>query len=340
MDFTLTEEQRILRDTLARFMQTGPRDTDLPGRWHALAELGALGIGFPEALGGLGGGLREMELVLEAAGENRRTEPLIDALAIPGAVLARTDPDRLARLGTGEAIIVSAFAEAGDPTGLSPRVELQGGALTGRKALVPGGAGAAFALVSARDGGRFVVAEVALEDVPVQPMMDGQTGLRLEFDGTPATVLAEGKAAEDAVRAGWRHGMHAISAFALGIARAMFDETLAYVRVREQFGQPIGRFQVIQHRMADMSIALEESRALIDMARHALQDDGPDTDLIMARTGVLDRCLAVGRGAIQLHGGIGMSEEMPLGAGFRSLKVLQGRFGGETHHLAALRAAS
>ncbi|TDE33153.1 acyl-CoA dehydrogenase family protein [Antarcticimicrobium sediminis] len=202
MDFILTEEQRILRDTLSRFMQTGPRDTDLAERWRAPAELGALGIGFPEDQGGLGGGPREMELVLEAAGESRRTEPLIDALAMPGASLVRIDPDRVAELGTGATITVAGFAEEGDPVGLSPGVELRHGALFGRKTLVPGGACAARALVSARDGDRLVLAEVALDGNPTQPMMDGQDGLRLRFDGTPAIVLAEGEDAEAAIRAG------------------------------------------------------------------------------------------------------------------------------------------
>lgn len=340
MDFMLNEEQRILRDTLARFMQTAPRDTEMLGRWRALAEIGALGIGFPEDQGGLGGGLREMEILLNAAGESRRAEPLIDALAIPGAALAMIDAPRLAELVTGDEMTIAAFAEQTDPVGVSPETELRNGALTGRKTLVPGGAGASKALVSAHDNGTLVLAEVTLGLAPNQPMMDGQTGLRPEFSAVPATVLARGEAAEKAIRASWRQGLHAIGVQALGAARALFDETLAYVRVREQFGKPIGRFQVIQHRMADMSIALEEARALIDMARHSIKDDGPDADLIMARTGVLDRCLLVGREAIQLHGGIGMSEEMPLGSGFRALKVLQGRLGGESYNQAVLRAAS
>lgn len=339
MEFALTEEQRILRDTLDRFMETGQRDTPMIERWKALAELGALGIGFTEDEGGLGGGPREMELVLEAAGQHRRTEPLIDALAIPGAALAKINPDRLAEIVSGDTMTIAAFAEENDPEGTAPRLQFRNGRLSGSKSLVPSGAGASQILVSALESDRLVLAEVTAHVADLQPMMGGQTGVRLQFQDTPATVLAEGAHAAEAINAGWRRGLHATCALALGTARSLFDETLAYVRVREQFGQPIGSFQVIQHRMADMMIAIEEARALIDMARHTLQSDGPDLELIMARTGVLERCALVGRAAIQLHGGIGMSEEMPLGRGFRNLKILQGRFGGEIHNWAALRKA-
>lgn len=339
MEFALTEEQRILRDTLGRFMETGLADLPVADRWKALADLGALGIGFSEQEGGLGGGPREMELVLEAAGQNRCTEPLIDALAIPGAALAKIGDHRLAEIVSGDAKTIAAFAEENDPQGTAPRLEFRNGTLSGSKALVPSGAGASRILVSARDGDRLVLAEVSADVAKPQPMMGGQIGVRLNFDSTPATILAEGDRAFQAISAGWRCGLHLACALALGTARDLFDETLSYVRVREQFGQPIGSFQVIQHRMADMMIAIEEARALTDMARHTLQSEGPDLDLIMARTGVLDRCVAVGRDAIQLHGGIGMSEEMPLGQGFRSLKILQGRFGGEIHNRAALRTS-
>jgi len=328
----------MLRDTLNRFMETDPRNTPFIERWQALAELGALGIGFSEEQGGLGGGLREMELVLETAGQNRRSEPFIDALAIPGAALATFNPERVLLLGEGRVVIVAAFPEDHDPTGLTPDMKYQDGALTGYKTLVPSGADADQFLISAMEGDTLVLAEVSADNAEVQPMMNDQSGIRIRCEKSPAKILAQGDIAADAIRAGRRHGLHATCAMAVGIARGLFDETLAYVRVREQFGQPIGRFQVIQHRMADMMIALEEARALTDMARFCLESDGPDLDLIMARTGVLDRCVEVSRGAIQLHGGIGMSEEMSLGHGFRSLKVLQGRFGGEILNRAALRS--
>lgn len=337
MEFTLTEEQRILRDTLLRFMETGPRDIALSDRWAALADLGALGIGFAADQGGLGGGPRELGLVMEAAGRHRRTEPLIDALAMPGAVLSGVDPDRMAALVAGEELTVTAFAEDGDAVGVLPRLRFEAGTVTGTKALVPTGAGAGRVLVSARDGDDLVLVDVAAGGAVAQPMMDGQTGLRFAFDAAPAQILARGAAAETAIRSAWRYGLYAASMQALGIASSLFEETLAYVRVREQFGQPIGRFQVIQHRLADMIIALEEMRALTDMACHVLESGGSDSDLIVARTGTLDRAAIVGRGAIQLHGGIGMTEEMPLGAGFRAIKLLQARFGGETHHRALLR---
>ncbi|TMV14616.1 hypothetical protein FGK64_01110 [Arenibacterium halophilum] len=339
MTFTLTEEQGILRDTLARFMDTSARDTALADRWQALAELGALGIGFTEAQGGLGGGPREMALVLEAAGRTRRTEPLIDAMAIPGAALGVADPERLSDLAGGARIVAAAFAEAGDPVGVNPTMRISNGRASGEKALTPGAGAAEAVLISARDGDTLVLAEVSEADFAAmaQPMMDGQGGLRLVLADAPATVIATGEAAQHAIRAGWRQGLQAICAQAVGTSTALFDDTLAYVRVREQFGQPIGRFQVIQHRMADMMIALEESRSLLDMACHVLDSDGPDADLLMARTGILDRAMAIGRDAIQLHGGIGMSEEMPIGRGFRALKVLQGRFGGEPFHRATLR---
>lgn len=340
MEFELNEEQRILQDTLERFMETGVRDGPLASRWQALADLGGLGIGFAEAQGGFGGGARELSLVLETAGRWQRTEPLIDALAVPGHVLAVADPERLRALVTGTTLWVAALAEPHDPTGQRPGARYEEGRVSGAKRLVPQGAGATRALIPAREGETLVLAEIALTEglATSQPMMDGHSGLRLTLQAVPATILARGTVAEAASRAGWRAELFAICVQALGLARALFESTHEYVRLRKQFGQSIGRFQVIQHRLADMLIALEEARALTDMAVHALDADQPEADLLMARTGILERAIRIGQGAIQLHGGIGMSEELPIGGGFRALKVLQARAGGEPFHRAALRA--
>ncbi|MFU8883729.1 MAG: acyl-CoA dehydrogenase family protein [Rhodobacterales bacterium] len=131
-----------------------------------------------------------------------------------------------------------------------------------------------------------------------------------------------------------------MSAECVGLAARLFNNTLAYAKQRAQFGQPIGRFQALQHRLAEMFIALEEMRSLALAAMRAAEDETPPARaLSQAVTGSIDRALHIAKEAIQLHGGVGMTDDLPLGAGLRRVKVLQLMpDGGEAHRRALLAA--
>jgi alkylation response protein AidB-like acyl-CoA dehydrogenase len=152
----------------------------------------------------------------------------------------------------------------------------------------------------------------------------------------PDAVIGTGEIAKTTLAHAELHAIAALCAEGVGIAQFLLDETLAYVKLRRQFGQPIGRFQAIQHRIVDMYVAVEEARSLSLMAAINLEsnDSGQRAHaLAAAKIGVLSRALHVARESIQLHGGIGMTEDLPLGAGLRRLMAMKVTYGDEAIQL-------
>ena len=212
--------------------------------------------------------------------------------------------------------------------------------VTGRFRAVPGAAAADAFVLALPDLACVLDASAKGVTVSGYRGMDGRRHAEISLDGVAVSadaVLCEGEAAgRIAARASLLHAM-AVTAEASGLAARLFADTLAYAGQREQFGQPIGRFQALQHRLADMFVAVEEIRSLALAVARAAEDGGkPGRAVSQALVGAVDRALHVAKEAIQLHGGVGMTEDLPLGAGLRRVKVLQLMPGGAEDHRSRL----
>jgi alkylation response protein AidB-like acyl-CoA dehydrogenase len=361
VDFTLTSEQEALVDSVRRFREREygferrrPIVESARGRspdhWRTFAELGWLGVGLPEEVGGYGGGPIENALIFEEFGRGLIVEPLI-AHVIAAQLLARHSPgeraDRLAAMIAGEERIVLAHLEPegrDDRRHVGARAEWQGDRirLSGHKSLVLGGPDADRLLVSARDAGGISlflvdsdaaglrrqayrtldnhrVADIWLENVAV---------------GMAALVGRRGEAYE-AIDASIDYGIVALCAEAVGAMDAVLWMTRDYLKVRQQFGTTLNNFQALQHRMADMLIETELSRSILYQGLSALEtldSEARRYAISATKTQVAQAGLFVGGQAIQLHGAIGVTEEHAVGHYYKRLFVIAHLFGGADHH--------
>jgi alkylation response protein AidB-like acyl-CoA dehydrogenase len=238
-------------------------------------------------------------------------------------------------IATGASIVVLAHADARD----APVTEI-GGNLTGRKAVVPHGACADLLLVSARCAngniGLFTVTPgadgVSLRDYP---MLDGQRAADVVLTDAPAMRMDAGGAI-DAIDAALDIGLAAICAEAVGIMEATVAATTEYLKTRQQFGQPIGRFQALQHRMADMLLHQEQARSMSYLsAMHCTNEDkaARRRTLSAAKVTIGQACRFIAQNAVQLHGGMGMSDELILSHWFKRLTAIEMSFGDTDFHL-------
>jgi alkylation response protein AidB-like acyl-CoA dehydrogenase len=349
--FRLSDEQNMLRDTAARFLEGLPtRPLADRALWGTMADMGWLGAGFSESEGGFGGGPAEVGIVMEMAGRVQLRAPLIEAMVLGARVLVQApNAEALAQVLDGSRLELPALLESG--TGhkpLTPRTRLSGAdgaqTLSGVKFAVPFAAMADGFIVSATDAqGALVLLRIAADadglSQHARRLMDGTQAADLTFDRVAVCardIVCRGNAAQTALAEALDHATAALCAEAVGVAGALHDRTLEYLKTRTQFGQPIGAFQALQHRMADLTIALEEARSLAMMANHALSGRaGLERDRLLsaAKQGVCARTMHIGREAIQMHGGIGMTEDLPVGSGFRRLKMLSLGYGDEGWHL-------
>ena len=373
MDFTYTDEQSILRDTLRRFLadrydfetRKGVLASEAgwrPDYWRAFAEeLGILGAGFTEEQGGLGGGAVEHMVVMEELGAGLVVEPYLGTAVIGGGFLKHAGgvlaDELIPEVIEGRAVFAFAYAE---PTGRYDLADLQttarrsgeGWVLDGRKAVVVGAPWATHLLVSARTaGGRrdregvsvFVV-EAAASGVSRRdyPTVDGRRASEIGLEGAPARLLGEADAGLPLVERVTDEAIAAVCAEAVGAMRRMHAATVDYARQRRQFGRAIADFQVLQHRMVDMFMALEQSVSMTYMATLKLEE--PDAErkkaTSAAKVAVAKACREVGQGAVQVHGGIGMTDELALGHWFKRTTVIEGLFGDVDHHLRRYTALS
>ncbi len=376
MDFNFTEEQSMLRDTVTSFLgdkydfetrkgivksEAGWR----PDYWKAFAEeLGILGAPFSEDLGGLGGGPVENMIVMEAFGRALVVEPYLGTVVIGGGFLKHSGHARAAELigGIVAGDVVTAFAYA-EPQGRYNWADLKttakkdgaGYVLNGHKAVVVGAPWATHLIVTARTGGGqrdangvsvFLVDKTAKGVVTRDyPTVDGQRAseVYLENVSVPADALIGAadaglplidKVMDEAAAAGLAESM--------GVLAKLHEGTLDYTKQRKQFGQPIGSFQVLQHRMVDMFIAVEQSTSITYMA--TLKLDEPDAErakaVSAAKAHVGKALRFTGQSAIQLHGGMGMTDEMAIGHYFKRATMLESLFGSVDHHLRRYEALS
>lgn len=369
MNFDHTEDRRMLSDMLRRFVaeQYGFAVRDDIARssqgysadfWRRYAELGAIGALFPEDDGGLGGAGFDIAVVFEALGRGLVVEPFLDALVAGDAIAAAGTPAQkavLAELQSGAAIVSLAHAEAQAGYELAhvrTRAERDGDGwrLDGAKAVVGHAEQAGLFVVSARtsggdddaDGISLFLVPAGAPGLRVQgyPLIDGGRAGDLTLDhvrvGADA-LLGQAAAGHAVLERSIGKGVLALCAEAVGAMDAARDATLEYLQTRKQFGVPIGRFQALQHRMADVLLEIEQARsAVINAAAQLGHADRATRERALSaakytigRVGIL-----VAEECIQLHGGIGMTWELPLAHYAKRLVMIDHQFGDEDHHLA------
>ncbi|MDB5425243.1 MAG: acyl-CoA dehydrogenase domain protein [Phenylobacterium sp.] len=366
MDFGQTEMERALRDPLERFLgerydfQTRRKrlaaDAWTPDIWRALAsELGVLGAGLPEEVGGLGGGAAEAGAVMEAFGRHLVVEPFLSTVVMgAGFLQAWTSPAApalLAQIAEGAATVAVAHAEPGggyEPTRVALRATPSDGGfvLNGAKTLV---------LHAAQADHLVIVARTAGEDSDPQGISifltpataDGIT--RKDYrtiDGGPASdltfedVFVPGEALIGPLDGGGPlverildEATAAICAEACGVMQSLLDQTVAYTRQRRQFGRAISEFQVLQHRMVDMLIEVKQAASLAMVARIKLDTPDRAAAVSAAKSRIGRACKRVSQAAVQLHGGIGIADETPVSHYFRRALMIERQFGSADYHL-------
>ncbi len=376
MDFSFTEEQSMLRDTVASYLadhygfearRAGIRSEAgwRPEVWKAFAEdLGILGAAFSEDLGGLGGGATDTMVLMEEFGKALVVEPYLGTVVIGGGFLKHGEPagaaELIERIIAGEITMAFAWAEPQGRYGLSDlkttaRKDGAGYVLNGHKAVVIGAPWASHLIVTARTGGgqrdpegvSVFLVEANAEGIVTRdyPTVDGHRASEVYFENltVPAEALigSEG-AALPLVEQVVDEAIAATCAEACGVLRRLHEGTLEFTRARKQFGAPIASFQVLQHRMVDMFIQVEQAVSMTYMAHIKLGEPAAERAKAVsaAKVQVGRACRFVGQNAIQLHGGMGMTDEMAIGHYFKRATMIEGQFGSVDHHLRRYEALS
>jgi pimeloyl-CoA dehydrogenase small subunit len=363
MDFDLSDEQRLLRDNVERLAAAAEAAPSGPAwsreRWKQFAELGLLALPFAEEDGGLGWGAVETMIVMEAFGKGLVREPYLETVVICGG-LARHGcaeamrKDLASRIASGELVAAFAHQEREARYGLADvalaaRKSGDFYRLDGVKSVVPHGDTADAFFVSARtegerhqrDGVSLFLVDGKAEGLTRRPfaLADGGQGAEIRFDNvglaTSAAIGAAGRASPLIERV-VEEAIAALCAEAVGVMNQICDMTLAYLKTRKQFGRPIGSFQALQHRAADMFIALEQARSMAVYATMMVGESDAaqrSAAISAAKVTVGKSGRFIGEQAVQLHGGIGMTMEYRLGAYFKRLTAIEMTFGDVDHHL-------
>ncbi|WP_191575404.1 acyl-CoA dehydrogenase family protein [Achromobacter insolitus] len=368
MNFEHTEDRRMLSDMLRRFVAeqydfaTRMRHAESPQGysaefWQRYAELGAIGALFTEADGGLGGAGFDISIVFEALGRGMVVEPFLDAVMVGSAIASKGTPEQREALeGLIAGSLTAALAQAEPQSGydlnqVQTRAQrsADGWVLNGAKAVVYAGEHADLFLVSARTSGAdddeagislFLVTK-ATPGLSLRGygLIDGGRAAELVLDHVqlgPGALLGEADAGYPLLERAVGRGILALCAEAVGAMECARDATLEYLRTRRQFGAPLGSFQALQHRMADVLLEIEQARSAVINAAAAV--DHPDrvtreralsaAKVTIGRIGTL-----VAEECIQLHGGIGMTWELPLAHYAKRLIMIDHQLGDEDHHL-------
>jgi pimeloyl-CoA dehydrogenase small subunit len=373
MDFTLSDEQRLLKDSVDRLLADryafDQRKNYLKephgwstALWSQFAELGLLGLPFAEEYGGFGGGAVEIMLVMEAFGRALVAEPYLATVVLGGTAirLGATDAQKSAILpAIAEGRMKLAFAHGErqaryDVTDVMTTAHHggQGWVLDGAKSVVTHGDCADKLIVSARNAGErdadhgitLFLVDANANGVTRRgyAMRDEQRAAEVSLSSVQVSqddVLGEVGEGLSIIKRVIEAGIAATAAESVGAMEALHAMTLEYSRTREQFGKPIGTYQVVQHRLAEMLMSLEQGRSMAMLA--AMMVDEPDANerehnIAMAKVGIGQAGRFVSQNAVQLHGGIGMTEELAVGHYFRRCMVIERLFGDTAHYLARL----
>jgi alkylation response protein AidB-like acyl-CoA dehydrogenase len=375
MDFEFSDEQRQLREAVEGFAAKEYTFDRLraikrsgagwdPAVWRGLAELGVAALNVPASLGGLGYGPTETLALMDACGPQLLLEPILTSAVIATAVLRQFEgsppaEELLRHMAAGDRIAALAHFEPAsrfDTRWVETRASetAEGFRLDGQKAVVAHAGIADVLLVSARSAGAAGAAGagdgtgVSLFLVPRTTSgltlaeyltLDGQRAADVRLDAVRlpknARLGGEGQALE-AVETALDLGLAALCAEAVSIMQALVRATVEYLNTRQQFGQPIGRFQALQHRVADMAVHLEQARSMSYLA--AMRCESFDSAerrraLSAAKVVIAEAARFVGQQSVQLHGGMGMTDELKVSHWFKRLTAIEILFGDADFHL-------
>ena len=370
MDLSLSVEHSILRDSVERFVRESYPSNKrrnfvdenkgfLRENWQKFSKLGWLGLNLPEEFGGNGGSAVDTMVVAEALGPGLILEPFLETVVIGSKLIQvgyneKQKSEFLSNLVRGRLILTFAFAEPQSRYSLSD-VQLSAKpngdqfVLNGKKAVVRHASSADKIIVSARTAGDrrdkrgitlFLVERNSpglsrrdyrlQDDIPASELIFDNVCLRR------TAMIGDLDCALPMVELVVDHGIAMVCAEAVGIMSALYTATLQYVKTREQFGQPIGKFQVIKHRMVDMLMACEEARSMAYMATLKLDESDPNVRkraASAAKVSIGKAARFVGQQSIQLHGGMGMTDELDVGHYFKRLTMIDILFGDVDFHL-------
>jgi alkylation response protein AidB-like acyl-CoA dehydrogenase len=369
MNFALTDEQRLLKDTVQRLVSNeyafekrrsiaASRDGFSREAWSQFADLGLLALNIPESYGGISGGAVETMLVSEAMGTGLLLEPYLSSAVVATRAIVQFASETqqamwLPPMSKGELIAVLAHEEVDadtpyDETTLTTRASRvsDGWLLSGRKTVVYHAPAAGLLLVSAlvdapvrQSVGLFAIpAGTPGISLRASSTVDGQRAADIDLDRVyvPCTSRLGGELGTANLCDVLDYGVAALCAEAVGALEAALNMTVEYSRTRVQFGTPIGKFQAIQHRMADMLMHVEQARSMAYLAASACTETDLDERRAMisaAKVVVSQAARFVGQQAVQLHGGMGMTDELAVSHYFKRLLAVELRFGSGDAHL-------
>ncbi len=370
MDLSYTEEQLLLRDSVQKFISdkydisernkiTATEEGFSRENWQLFAELGWLALPFKEEDGGIGGTPVDTMILMEEFGKGLVVEPYLSTVLLAGKLIeqggnAAQIESLLAEIIAGESLGAFAFVEPQarfNLANITTRAEkgINGFVVNGFKGVVLGGPSADFFIVPARtagdqsdtDGISLFVIKADAEGLSRRdyPTIDGLRASELTLEDILVTdsdlIGGEGKGYK-LIEQVIDSAIIAVGAEAAGAMEVLYKTTVEYCKTREQFGQPIGKFQVLQHRMVDMFVEHEQTKSLVYMAAMRLDEDYGE----LARKAISGLKVQVGKGgrfvgqsAIQLHGGMGMTDELNVGHYFKRLTTIDTLFGNVDYHL-------
>ena len=369
MDFDFTDDQISLRDAVSRWTEKGydferRRAITKAGgfsreAWRELARLGLLGLALPEASGGMGFGAVEAMVVMEELGRGLVLEPFASVALVAAPLLAASNAPEAVKFGhgiaDGSAIVVLAHQERGARYDLAKivtraeRAASGGWAISGTKSIVPAGDHADAFIVPARVSGAdddpqgialFLVERGAGVTTRGYPTQDGACAAELALAQAPGIELLPAGKGFGALEAAIDRGIAAIAAEAVGVMDKFAALTVEYMNTRKQFGVAIGTFQALRHRIADVKIQLELARSMSYFASLKL-GEAPAARrraLSQAKVQLGNSMRYVGQQCIQLHGGIGMTDEYVGSHYFKRLTMIELTYGDTLHHLGEVSA--
>ena len=325
LDLELTEAQQMLLDAVQRLLA----DVETPGWDELCGQLGLSGLTLPEAAGGFGGGVADVALVMAELGPALAGADWLSHAA--ACALLPADHPALGGLASGE--VRAALVCAATARGLPELVD--GQRLEGSARLVAGGAGADLYVIAAAQGLALVTADTPGLSCEERALRDGTLAADLHFASVVPEILTASGDGVDLVRAGR-------CAEAVGLMQRMLADTADYLTQRRQFGAPIASFQALRHRLADMQLAALQAAALTEQAVTALAAGETDAKVSLAAAcvAVRDAARTVGEGAVQLHGAMGLTEELRLGARFKRVLAIAAGLGSEAEVLERFATAA
>ena len=369
MNFDITEEQQLVKDSVTRFVQenyelearlaiSGANPGYSEDHWKTFADLGWLGLPFSEEDGGFGGTAIDTMLIFEEFGKGLVVEPYLASVVLGGGALRHgANPAQkgeiISGLAAGELKLALAYAEEQSRFDLhdvttSARADGDNYIINGAKSMVLNAETADHIIVSARtSGGQVDKSGISLFLIPREtaglkvegfPTVDGLRAAEISFNdlsvGAESLIGTKGSGYET-LNATINDGILAIAAEALGSMEVLYKDTVAYTQEREQFDHPMSDFQVVQHRLVEMFMEYEQCKSLLYRATLEQAQNAPTAQrTIHALKHMVGKAgYFIGENAVQLHGGMGMTEELRVAHYFKRLLVIDSQFGNADHHL-------